>query len=94
MPPNVTQSFKLQRPDLENCRAEAMLRLFIAEHCFTAVVLKLGSIEPLRFDGAVSGVRRKSSDFSNPFLLCVVLGKMGFDKSLGNYVRVRRVCRV
>jgi len=34
MYPNVTQSFKLQRPDLKNCRAEAMLRLFIAEHCF------------------------------------------------------------
>jgi len=34
--PNVTQSFKLQRPELENCRAEAMLRLFIAEHCSTA----------------------------------------------------------
>jgi len=35
MYPNVTKSFKLQRPDLKNCRAEAMLRLFIAEHCFT-----------------------------------------------------------
>jgi len=35
MPPNVTQSFKIQRPDLESCRAEAMLRLFIAEHSST-----------------------------------------------------------
>jgi len=31
MLPNVTQNLKLQRPDL------AMLRLFIAEHCFTAL---------------------------------------------------------
>jgi len=36
MLPNVTQSFKLQRPDLESCMAEAMLRLFIAEHCSNA----------------------------------------------------------
>jgi len=35
MLPNVTQSFKLQRPDLKSCRAEAMFRLFIAEHCST-----------------------------------------------------------
>jgi len=33
--PNVTQSFKLQKPDSESCRAKAMLRLFIAEHCST-----------------------------------------------------------
>jgi len=33
---NAAQSFKLQRPDLESCRDEAMLRLFIAEHCSTA----------------------------------------------------------
>jgi len=33
---NVTQSFKLQRPDLENCRSETMLSLFIAEHWSTA----------------------------------------------------------
>jgi len=32
---NTTQGFKLQRPDLEGCRAEAMLRLFIAEPCST-----------------------------------------------------------
>jgi len=32
---NVTKSFKLQRPDLESSRAEAMLRLFIAERCST-----------------------------------------------------------
>jgi len=31
--PNVTQTFQLQRPDLEGCRAEAMLRLYIAEYC-------------------------------------------------------------
>jgi len=42
MLPNVTQSFKLQRPDLERCRAEAMLRLFDAEHCSSAVIPKLG----------------------------------------------------
>ena len=33
--PNVTQSFKLQRLDLQCWKAEAMLRLFIAEHCST-----------------------------------------------------------
>jgi len=32
---NIAQSFMLQRPDLESCRAEAMFRLFIAEHCST-----------------------------------------------------------
>ena len=37
MLPNVTQSFELQRPDLESCKAEAMLRLFIAERCFHTV---------------------------------------------------------
>jgi len=41
MLPNATQNFKLQRPDLESRRAEAMLRLFIAEHCFTVAVPKL-----------------------------------------------------
>jgi len=35
MLPDVTQCFRLQRRDLESCRAEAMLRLFIAEHCST-----------------------------------------------------------
>jgi len=29
---------------------------------FRTVVLNLGSIEPLGFDGAVSGVRRRSSE--------------------------------
>jgi len=61
---------------------------------FRAVVLNLRSIESLGFDGAVSGffrVRRRSPDFSNPFLLSVILGKMGFDESLENYVRFRRV---
>jgi len=32
---NVIQIFKLQRPALESCRAEAMPRLFIDEHCST-----------------------------------------------------------
>jgi len=32
---NVAQSFKLQRPDLESSRAEAVFRLFITEHCST-----------------------------------------------------------
>jgi len=32
MLPNVTQSFKLQRPDLESSRAEDMHWLFMAEH--------------------------------------------------------------
>jgi len=32
---NITQSFKLQRPDLESFSAKAMLRLFIAGHCCT-----------------------------------------------------------
>ena len=32
MLPNVTQSFTLHRTVLESCRAEAMLRLSIAEH--------------------------------------------------------------
>jgi len=35
MLPNVAQSFKLQRLDIERCRAEDMLRLFIAEHYST-----------------------------------------------------------
>jgi len=58
------------------------------------VALELRSIEPLGFDGAVSGVRRRSSDFSYPYLLSAVLGKNVFDKSLENYVRFRRVCKV
>jgi len=35
MLPNVTQSFELQKPDVESFRAEAMLRLLIVEHCST-----------------------------------------------------------
>jgi len=35
MLPNVTQSFKSQKPDLQSFMAEAMLRLFIAEHYST-----------------------------------------------------------
>jgi len=34
MPPNVTQSFKL-RSDLESFATKSMLRVFIAEHCYT-----------------------------------------------------------
>ena len=30
MPPYVIQSFELQRPELESCRAEAMLRLSLS----------------------------------------------------------------
>jgi len=30
MPPYATQSFELQRPELESCRAEAMLRLSLS----------------------------------------------------------------
>jgi len=43
---NVTQNFKLQRPDLESCRAGAVLRLFIAELCSTAAVHKLFGCGP------------------------------------------------
>jgi len=50
--------------------------------CFKSVILKLGSIEPPRFDGAVSGVRRRSSEFSNPLLLYGVLGKNGVRQKL------------
>ena len=32
------------------------------KHCFNTVVLNLGAIKPLGFDGAVSGVRRRSSE--------------------------------
>jgi len=35
---------KLQRPDLESCRAEAMFRLFIAEHCSKSTVYKHATI--------------------------------------------------
>jgi len=43
----------------------------------------MGSIEPQGFDGAVSGVRRKSSETFNPFLLSVVLGENGVPQKLG-----------
>jgi len=49
----------------------------------TPVVLKLGSIESLGIDGTVSGIRRRSSDLSNPFLLSVVLGTNGVRQTLG-----------
>jgi len=45
MLPNATQSSKLQRSDLESCRAEAMLRLFIAEHCSTAYTVNMQPFE-------------------------------------------------
>jgi len=41
------------------------------------VILNLGSIEPLGYDVAILGVQQRSSDFSNPFLLSVILGKNG-----------------
>jgi len=60
----------------------------------------LGSIEPLGFDGAVSEVRRRSSEtwlkvwlYHNKFYFLLYWAKMGFDKSLESYVRVRRVCK-
>jgi len=41
----------------------ALVLLRISEvRLLKTVVLNLGSIEPLRFDGAVSGVRRRSSE--------------------------------
>ena len=47
MPPDVTQSFKLQGPDIKNCGAEpeAMLRLIISEHC-----LLYKNMQPLEID--------------------------------------------
>ena len=55
------------------------------------LVLKLGSIEPLGFEVTVSGVRRKSSETCNPFLLSVVLGKNGVRQKLGK-LRKGSVC--
>jgi len=51
-------------------------------HNSRPVVLKVGSIDPVGFDGAVSGIRRRLSDFSNSFLLSVVLGKNGVRQKL------------
>jgi len=48
MLPHVTQSFKLQRPNLESFRAEAMFRLFIAEQCFTHLLYK--NMQPFKRD--------------------------------------------
>jgi len=45
-------------------------------------------------DGAVSGLRRRPSETCSPFLLPVTFAKMGFDKSLEKYVKVRCVCKV
>jgi len=52
------------------------------------VFLQLGSTEPFQgFDqGHVISVTH--------FYFLMYWGKMGFDKSLENYVRVRRVCKV
>jgi len=47
-----------------------------------SVVLNLGSIEPLGFDRAISGVRRRSSDFSKPiFSFCYIGLKWGSTKA-------------
>jgi len=59
-----------------------------------SVVFKLGSIEPLGFDGTVLGVRRRSFESCNPFYFVLYWEKMGFDKSLENYVRVWCACKV
>jgi len=50
--PNVTQSFKLQRLDLQSWKAEAMIRLFIAEHCST-----IQNIQPYKRDRQLLWVR-------------------------------------
>jgi len=42
-----------------------------------SVVLNLGLIEPLGFEGAISGVRQRSSETRNPFLVDVILEKNG-----------------
>jgi len=59
-----------------------------------------GSIEPLGFHGVISGVRRRSSEtwlkaylHHSSFYFLLYWAKMGFDKSLENCVRVRRVCK-
>jgi len=39
-PPNVSQSFELQRPDIESCRAEVMLRLSLS------IVLRYKNMQP------------------------------------------------
>jgi len=50
---------------------------------FSSMVLKLGSIQPLGFDEAVSGVRRRPSETCNPLLLSVILGKNGVRQNFG-----------
>jgi len=55
------------------------------------VVLKLGPIEPLGFDGTVSGVRRRSSETCHPYLLSVALGTNGVRQKLGK-LRKGSVC--
>jgi len=46
------------------------------------LVLKLGSIKPLGFDGAISGVHRRSREVCNPFSLCYIGQKWGLTKVL------------
>jgi len=48
MLPNVKQSSKLQRTNLESCMAEAMFRLLIAEHCSTHLLHK--NMQPFERD--------------------------------------------
>jgi len=59
MLPNVTQSFKIQRPDLESRRAEAMLRLFIAEHYSTQLCKNMQPFERDRQEVCVIQKRGK-----------------------------------
>jgi len=47
MLPNVTQSFRLQRPNIESCGDAAMLRLLTAE---LSIVLPCKSIQPFERD--------------------------------------------
>jgi len=54
-------------------------------------VLILGSIPDFcvpGFDGAVSGVRRRSTETCNPFLLSVTMGKNGVRQKFGKLRKV------
>jgi len=48
---------------------------------------------PLGFDGAVSGVRRRSSEACNPFLLSVIMVKNRVPQKLGKHECVCKVLR-
>jgi len=61
-------------------------------HLLKPVFLNLGSIEPLGFDGAVSGVRRRSSETCNP-VFSVVFEKNGVRQKLGIPRKVGSVCK-